>query len=76
MEVAAAATPVAAPVAPAAAAEVAEAVNMEEGFTENVASVLDQPIEAPKTVVAAPPAIAPVAPTPAQDIPVQFEEKK
>ncbi len=80
-------TPAAIVQAPAAVAPVAPSVippvipaateeekKLEAGFTENVASVLDQPIEAPKTVL--PPPSAPVQPAPVQEIPVQFEEKK
>ncbi len=57
-----------------------EEKKLEAGFTENVAAVLDQPVEAPVSVVTAPPA-TPVAsasstPAPVQEIPVQFEEKK
>lgn len=62
--------PVAAVVAPVT--EVAEVKAPEEDFTENVAAVLDQPIEAPTSVVPAP--VAPVVPavevTPAPVLPV------
>jgi hypothetical protein len=84
----------AAPTEPAPTATPAptpEEKKMEAEFTENVASVLDQAIEAPQSVVTAPaatpepvPAVeapAPVAPAtpaaaPVQDIPVVFDEKK
>ncbi len=83
--------PVGAPVAqPVVSVEAtAEEKKLEAGFTENVAAVLDQPIEAPVSVVTAPPVVAPAAPAapvapvasapapaPVQDIQVQFEEKK
>lgn len=49
-----------------------EEAKLEEGFTENVAAVLDQPIEAPKTVVASPAPIPEAVPTTPVEIPVKF----
>jgi hypothetical protein len=81
----------AAPTEPAPTATPAptpEEKKMEAEFTENVASVLDQAIEAPQSVVTAPAAPEPAPATPAvpapvetaapvvQDIPVVFDEKK
>lgn len=78
-------SPPAAPAVPVTPAPTPEEAKMEAEFTENVAAVLDQPIEAPASVVPTPqtalnPAqvtpAAPGAPAPTQEIPVVFEEKK